>query len=101
MNLNKDFREFLQFLNSNDVRYLVIGGYAVAAHGHVRYTKDIDVWVEQTKGNSERLMRALGEFGFGSTSWLGTSWSKRRWKSSRGGVWVVAEFVRSRFKCDL
>lgn len=65
MNLNQDFREFLQFLNSNDVRYLVIGGYAVAAHGHVRYTKDIGVWIEQTENNSKRLMRALGEFGFG------------------------------------
>ena len=66
MNLNEDFKEFLQFLNSNSVRYLVIGGYAVAAHGHVRYTKDIDIWIEQTEANSDRLMRALGEFGFGS-----------------------------------
>lgn len=44
----------------------MIGGYAVAAHGHVRYTKDIDVWIEQTEANSERVMRALEEFGFGS-----------------------------------
>ena len=66
MNLNEDFKEFLKFLNSNNVRYLVIGGYAVAAHGHVRYTKVIDVWIEQTEANSERLMRALEEFGFGS-----------------------------------
>ena len=40
MNLNQDFREFLAFLNSNEVEYLVLGGYAVAAHGHPRYTKE-------------------------------------------------------------
>ncbi len=35
--LNQDFKEFIQSLNANDVRYLVIGGYAVAFHGHPRY----------------------------------------------------------------
>jgi predicted nucleotidyltransferase len=66
MNLNQDFREFLAFLNSNEVEYLVLGGYAVAAHGHPRYTKDIDVWVHPTAENSKRVMAALTEFGFGS-----------------------------------
>lgn len=66
MNLNQDFKEFLAFLNSNEVEYLVIGGYAVAAHGHPRYTKDIDVWVRPTAQNSKRVMAALTEFGFGS-----------------------------------
>jgi len=41
--LNRDFKEFLQSLNDNGVRYLVVGGYAVAVHGHPRYTKDIRV----------------------------------------------------------
>ena len=59
MNLNEDFKEFLQFLNSNDVRYLVIGGYAVAAHGHVRYTKDIDVWIEQTEAMRVQIFMQL------------------------------------------
>jgi hypothetical protein len=66
MNLNQDFREFLAFLNSNEVEYLVLGGYAVAAHGHPRYTKDIDIWVNPTAENSRRVMAALTEFGFGS-----------------------------------
>jgi hypothetical protein len=44
--LNQDFKEFIQLLNENDVRYLVVGGYAVALHGHPRYTKDIDIWIE-------------------------------------------------------
>ncbi len=42
---NQDFKEFLQSLNDNGVRYLVVGGYAVTLHGYPRYTKDIDIWV--------------------------------------------------------
>lgn len=66
MVLSKDFREFIQLLNENNVRYLVVGGYAVAFHGHPRYTKDIDIWVWLNRGNAERLIKALYEFGFGS-----------------------------------
>lgn len=45
---------------------MVIGGYAVAVHGHPRYTKDIDIWIEMSSENTQKLMRALTEFGFGS-----------------------------------
>ena len=45
---------------------MVVGGYAVAFHGHPRYTKDLDVWVEREPGNVARLLSALREFGFGS-----------------------------------
>ncbi|MBI4771558.1 MAG: hypothetical protein HY784_14390 [Chloroflexi bacterium] len=64
--VNQDFREFIQSLNGNQVRYLVVGGYAVAFHGHPRYTKDLDVWVEMTPANAASLVRALAEFGMGS-----------------------------------
>jgi predicted nucleotidyltransferase len=64
--LNKDFKEFIQSLNDNHVRYLVIGGYAVAFHGHPRYTKDIDVWIEMQPDNAANMVRALEQFGFGS-----------------------------------
>lgn len=40
--LNQDFKEFLSLLNAHKVRYLIIGGFAVAFHGHPRYTKDLD-----------------------------------------------------------
>ena len=66
MVLTQDFREFFQSLNDHNVRYLVIGGYAVAFHGHPRYTKDIDVWIEADKTNAEKLIDALRAFGFGS-----------------------------------
>ena len=66
MTLHPDFREFIQLLNDHSVRYLVVGGYAVALHGHPRYTKDLDVWAEADSENIERLLGALKAFGFGS-----------------------------------
>ena len=68
MIINKDFKEFFQLLNKNKVKYLVIGGYAVAFHGYPRYTKDIDIWIGTNKNNAERLIMALNEFGFSSLS---------------------------------
>ena len=64
--LNQDFKEFIQSLNANAVRYLLVGGYAVALHGYPRYTKDMDVWVEMTAENASRIIKALRQFGFGS-----------------------------------
>ena len=64
--LSKDFREFIELLNKNDVDYLVVGGYAVGFHGYPRYTKDIDIWIESSAENASKLLTALEEFGFGS-----------------------------------
>jgi hypothetical protein len=64
--LNQDFKEFIQLLNDNQVKYLVIGGYAVAVHGHPRYTKDIDIWIEISEENAQKLVTALTQFGFKS-----------------------------------
>ncbi len=62
--LNRDFKEFIQSLNDNGVRYLVVGAYAVAFHGYPRYTKDLDAWIEPTAENAARLIAALERFGF-------------------------------------
>lgn len=64
--LNPDFKEFIQSLNDNGVRYLVVGGYAVALHGYPRYTKDMDIWVEMSAENASKIIKALDQFGFGS-----------------------------------
>jgi hypothetical protein len=64
--LNPDFKEFVQSLNANQVHYLVVGGYAVALHGHPRYTKDMDVWIELSSENAAKVVTALDPFGFGS-----------------------------------
>jgi hypothetical protein len=65
MPLNKDWREFLELLNSNGVEYLIVGAFAVAFHGFPHYTADLDLLVRPTGENGERLLCALSEFGFG------------------------------------
>ena len=59
-----DFKEFLKLLNENDVRYLLIGGYAVGYHGYPRATNDMDVWIAIHPDNAQRVVNALKEFGF-------------------------------------
>jgi len=66
MIFNQDFREFIESLNKHNVRYLLIGGYAVALHGHPRYTKDLDIWIWMDNTNAANLLNALKDFGFSS-----------------------------------
>ena len=63
MNPNSDFRELLNLLNEAEVRYLVVGGYAVIEHTEPRYTKDLDIWISSDRENAERTHAALKEFG--------------------------------------
>ena len=58
MKLSRDFKEFVASFNANGVRYLVVGGYAVAMHGHPRYTKDLDVWIEVSAENARGVIAA-------------------------------------------
>lgn len=62
--LENEFQEFLRSLNSNNVEYLLIGGYAVILNGHVRNTNDLDVCVSDDPENAKRLVTALTDFGF-------------------------------------
>lgn len=64
--LNPDFSAFVRSLDAEAVRYLVVDGYAVVFHGHPRYTKDFDVWVDATADNAVRLVAALDACGFGA-----------------------------------
>jgi predicted nucleotidyltransferase len=64
--LNEDFREFVALLNSNQVEYLIVGGYALAAYGHPRYTGDLDFWIGADADNAKRVLTALDQFGFGA-----------------------------------
>ncbi|HEU4730993.1 MAG TPA: nucleotidyltransferase [Kofleriaceae bacterium] len=66
MQLGKDFRDLLELLNRHQVRYLVVGGFAVAVHGAPRYTKDLDLWLEVSRENADRIVAVLDEFGFAS-----------------------------------
>ena len=64
--LNRDFKEFAELLRAHGVEYLLVGGYALAAHGHPRFTGDIDFWIAPEPPNIDRLLAALVAFGFGS-----------------------------------
>lgn len=50
---NQDFQEFIQALNINGVKYILVGGYAVILHGYIRSTADMDIWVDKTKENKK------------------------------------------------
>jgi len=64
LTLPPDFKEFLKFLKEYDVRYLLIGGYAVGYHGYARATEDMDIWVAIHPENADKLVSALHAFGF-------------------------------------
>ena len=65
MNLQKDLKEFVELLSALDVHFLVVGAFAVAYHGYPRYTADIDLFIERSPQNAERLLEAIHQFGFG------------------------------------
>ena len=64
--LGKDLQDFVELCLERGVRFLVVGGYAVVAHGHPRLTKDLDIWVWVESRNAARIADVLAEFGFGS-----------------------------------
>ena len=64
MNTQPDFEELLKLLEQNNVRYMIIGGYAVAFHGFPRFTKDIDVFFFNSEQNIAKVRKVLLDFGF-------------------------------------
>jgi hypothetical protein len=63
---SSDFEDLLAYFNARHVKALVVGGHALAFHGHPRYTKDLDVFVEPTPANADLVIDALTDFGFGA-----------------------------------
>ena len=60
--MNSDFKELLKIFAERKVKYLIIGGYAVAKHAEPRYTKDLDIWIGNSGENAERVYQSLKEF---------------------------------------
>jgi len=60
---NEDFRDFLAALNKEEVRYILVGGFSVILHGYARTTGDMDIWVERTPENYQKLKKAFALFG--------------------------------------
>ncbi len=61
--LNEDYKEMLQNLLDQKVEFLVVGAYALAAHGFPRATGDMDIWIKPDEKNSKKVYKALARFG--------------------------------------
>ena len=66
METHPDFKDLLALLNEHKVEYIIVGAYALAFHGAPRFTGDIDIYVNPTKENANRIVSALFAFGFGT-----------------------------------
>ncbi|MCB4756464.1 MAG: nucleotidyltransferase [Elusimicrobia bacterium] len=62
--IEKDYEEFLKLLNKHRVKYCIVGAYALAFYAVPRYTKDMDVFMEQSRDNASKILAALRDFGF-------------------------------------
>ena len=60
----RDFLDFIRLLNAQGVEYLIVGGYAVATYGYVRYTGDIDFFIAPNSENARKMVRVFHKFGF-------------------------------------
>ena len=63
--LSSDLREFIHLLNTNSVKYVIVGAWALAFHGRPRYTGDLDIFVARDDENADKLMAVIEAFGFG------------------------------------
>ncbi len=62
------FREFIEALNNHKVEYMLIGGYAMGAYGHIRGTNDLDIFINATNENADRMIEACSEYGISAKS---------------------------------
>lgn len=62
----KDFIEFIEFLNKYEVEYMVVGAHALAFHGRPRHTGDLDIWINPSIENAEKMLNVISDFGFAS-----------------------------------
>jgi hypothetical protein len=66
--LNEDYRDMLRILLENEVRFLVVGAYALGVYGHPRATADFDLWVDAAPDNSKKLYASIGKYGGSRTA---------------------------------
>jgi len=64
MEVQPDFEDLFKLFNAHEIEYLIVGAYALAFHGAPRFTGDIDVYVNPTAQNADRVVEALADFGF-------------------------------------
>ena len=81
MEVQQDFKELLGLFNKYGVKYIIVGGYALAFHGAPRYTGDIDIFVKNDKKNAQKIISALNDFGFSSLGLKSDASTRNRGRS--------------------
>ncbi|GAA4468797.1 nucleotidyl transferase AbiEii/AbiGii toxin family protein [Nemorincola caseinilytica] len=84
MILAQDLADFIELLNRHKVRYMVVGGYALAFHGKPRYTGDIDIWIEISEKNAAKLLRVIRDFGMTALGFVKEDFLKEGYISQIG-----------------
>ena len=77
MDVQQDFKELLALFNALHVKYMIVGGYALAFHGSPRMTGDIDIYVQPSQVNAQKVIEALKKFGFGKIGLKVKDFSKK------------------------
>ena len=77
MRIERDYEELLRLLNRHEVKYCIVGAYAVAFYGKARFTKDMDVLVEPSLENGKRIVKALSDFGFENSGLTAQDFTER------------------------
>jgi predicted nucleotidyltransferase len=84
MTLEKDFEDFIELLNQHKVDYMVVGGYALAFHGHPRHTGDLDIWIDISEANAVSMVKVIKEFGMASLGLKKSDFLKPNYMSQIG-----------------
>jgi hypothetical protein len=92
LELTKDFRDFIELLNAKNVKYVLLGGYAMAWHGHPRNTGDIDFFIARSENNAHALVEVLNDFGMGSLGLTANDFMEEG---------VVVQFGRAPYRVDI
>ncbi len=100
MKIEKDFEEFLRLFNKNKVKYCIVGAYAVGAYIIPRYTKDMDIFVDVSKENARKIVKALDEFGMGNIGLKVDDFLKKNNIIQLGYEPVRIDIIMDISKCD-
>jgi hypothetical protein len=93
--MNSDFRDLLRLFAEHEVRYLIVGGYAAMRYSQPRFTKDLDIWLEPSAENTQRLMRVFGHFGMPLVDVVPDDFSKEGLQYMVGRSPVLFDFLTS------
>jgi len=100
MLIQKDYEKLLELFNKHKVKYCIVGAYAVAFHVLPRYSKDMDILVEPSLENGEKIVKALKDFGFGSLKLKKESFARECAVIQLGYEPVRVDIVTSVDGCD-